>query len=417
MDAVATSISCAAGLARVRRIRIGIETRLLAGQMTGIGNYSFHLLKALVDACPELEYRGFGRVGWSKFDASTIRAIEQRQNKGDTVVTPGVRQRLVAATRRRASRSTTARTLYRAMHTTAFARTVGRESLDLFHALNFVPPADPGVVTLPVVYDLSFVRYPETHPKERLDWLTRLAAVIAKAPLIQTISEFSRNEIATVYGYPREKIFVASPAPAGIFRPLGIEATRRGLATLGLTPGAYLLAVGTLEPRKNLATLVAAYGALSPAERAHMPLVIAGGTGWGNVGLPRQASELVQDGSLRFLGMVPDARLRDLYEGAVALLFPSLYEGFGMPVVEAMSCGSHVIHSAGTSMDEISADVGIRLPATDVQAWTDAVRQAIDGAVTQTAPSERQRRIARARAFDWAASAQRVRDAYARVLA
>jgi glycosyltransferase involved in cell wall biosynthesis len=401
----------------LRKINIGIETRLLAGRMTGIGNYSFHLLKALIDACPELEYRGFGRVGWSRFDASTIRTIELHQNKGETAVDTGVRQKLIAAARRYASRSPSARTLYRAMHTTAFARTVGRESLDLFHALNFVPPADPGVVTLPVVYDLSFVRYPETHPKERLDWLTRLPAVIAKAPLIQTISEFSRNEIATVYAYPREKIFVAPPAPAGIFRPLGIDATRRGLAPLGLAPGAYLLAVGTLEPRKNLGTLVAAYGTLSPAERARMPLVIAGGSGWGNVGLPKQASELVQDGSLRFLGMVPDARLRDLYEGAVALLFPSLYEGFGMPVVEAMSCGTHVIHSVGTSMDEISADVGVRLPAMDVAAWANAVRQAIDGTVSHTEPSERERRIARARAFDWVASAARVRAAYANLLA
>ncbi len=405
------------GLSGLGRIRIGIETRLLAGQMTGIGNYSFNLLKALIDACPELEYRGFGRVGWSRFDASTIRAIEQRQNKGETAIEPGVRQRLVAAARPYASRSPSARALYRAMHTTAFARTVGRESLDLFHALNFIPPADPGVVTLPIVYDLSFVRYPETHPGERLDWLSRLPAVIAKAPLIQTISEFSRNEIATVYGYPREQIFVAPPAPASIFRPLGIEPTRRGLATLGLAPGAYLLAVGTLEPRKNLGMLVAAYGMLSPAERTRTPLVIAGGAGWGNVGLPRQASELVQDGSLRFVGMVPDARLRDLYEGAVALLFPSLYEGFGMPVVEAMSCGTHVIHSKGTSMDEISADVGIRLPATDIGAWTDAVRQAIEAAVTKTEPPERQRRITRARAFDWAASAERVRAAYARLLA
>jgi glycosyltransferase involved in cell wall biosynthesis len=398
------------------RIRIGIETRLLAGQMTGIGNYSFHLLKALIDTCPEVDYRGFGRVGWSRFDATTIRAIERHQNKGETTIDPGVRQKLIAAARRAAARATSARILYRAMHATAFARTVGRQSLDLFHALNFIPPADPGVVTLPIVYDLSFVRYPETHPRERLDWLKRLPAVIAKAPLIQTISEFSRNEIATFYGYPKDKIFVAPPAPAGIFKPLGIEATTRGLATLDLAPGAYLLAVGTLEPRKNLATLVAAYGTLSPAERARVPLVIAGGTGWGNVGLPKHASELVQDGSLRFLGMVPDARLRDLYEGAVALLFPSLYEGFGMPVVEAMSCGAPVIHSAGTSMDEISADVGIRLPATDIAAWTDAMRHAIEVANAQNATATRQQRIAQARRFDWVASAAQVRAAYAGLL-
>ena len=385
--------------------------------MTGIGNYSFHLLKALIGACPELEYHGFGRISWSRFDASTIRGIEQRQNKGETTVDPNVRQKLIAAARRTASRSSVARTLYRAMHATAFAQTVRHQSLDLFHALNFIPPADPGVVTLPIVYDLSFERFPATHPKERLDWLKRLPAVIAKAPLIQTISEFSRNEIAVVYGYPRDKIFVAPPAPAAIFRPLGLEATQRGLATLALAPRAYLLAVGTLEPRKNLGTLVAAYAALAPAERARAPLVIAGGAGWGNVGLPKQASALVQDGSLRFVGMVPDARLRDLYEGAIALLFPSLYEGFGMPVVEAMSCGAPVIHSTGTSMDEISAELGVRLDATDGAAWTDAMRHAIDAAQAEATPDVRQQRIAQARSFDWTTSAQRVRAAYTTLLA
>jgi alpha-1,3-rhamnosyl/mannosyltransferase len=400
----------------LRRIKIGIETRLLAGQMTGVGNYSFHLLKALIAACPELEYHGFGRLSWSRFDATTIGSIEQHQNKGETTVDPSARQKLIVAARRYASRSTSARALYRVMHTFAFARTVGQQSLDLFHALNFIPPADPGVVTLPIVYDLSFVRYPDTHPRERLDWLTRLPAIIAKAPLIQTISEFSRNEIATVYGYPREKIFVAPPAPADIFRPLGIDATRGGLAALGLAPAGYLLAVGTLEPRKNLGMLVTAYAMLTAAERARAPLVIAGGVGWGNVGLPKQASQLVQDGSLRFIGMVPDARLRDLYEGAVTLLFPSFYEGFGMPVVEAMSCGTPVIHSAGSSMDEISAEVGVRLEATDVAAWSNAMRQAIETAEAQATNAKRRRRLEQARQFDWAVSAARVRAAYTSLL-
>jgi alpha-1,3-rhamnosyl/mannosyltransferase len=143
-----------------------------------------------------------------------------------------------------------------------------------------------------------------------------------------------------------------------------------------------------------------------------MPLAIAGGAGWGDVNLPKQTSELVRDGSLRFLGMVPDARLRDLYEGALALLFPSIYEGFGMPVVEAMSCGTLAIHSAGTAMDEITADLGIRLLATDVDGWTNAMRRAIDDA-PQSMPAERQQRLARARTFDWATSAARVKTAYA----
>jgi glycosyltransferase involved in cell wall biosynthesis len=384
----------------------------MTGHMTGIGNYSFHLLKALISSHPELDYCGFGLARWSRFDAASLREVEERKSKGEIATGPTIQQILGARLLRYASRSTTARLVYHALHAASFARTVRHQSLDLFHALSFVPPADPGVVTLPVVYDLSFVRYPATHPEERLKWLDRLPALIAKAPSIQTISEFSRNEIASVYGYPKDQIFVAPPAAAAIFRPLGAEETRRGLSSLDLLPGAYLLAVGTLEPRKNLSTLIAAYAQLSKTERSRIPLAIAGGKGWGNVNLPKQTSGLLQEGSLRFLGIVSDAQLRNLYEGAVALCFPSIYEGFGMPVVEAMSCGTNVIHSKETSMDEISADLGLALQATDVDSWTNALRNAIERAPDATA-AERQKRVAHARTFDWATSAARVRDVYA----
>ena len=385
--------------------------------MTGIGNYCFHLLDALIGAGTEFEFRSFGQVRWHDFDAASLREIKQRKNKDQDAARPTIAHRLAAQLRVYATRSSLAQASYRSMRMISFAGTVSRQSLDLFHALSFLPPADPGVPSVPVVYDLSFVRYPATHPKARLKALERLPSFIAKAPLVQTISEFSRNEIASVYGYPSEKIFIAPPAPAAIFRPLGMNATRQGLASFDLEPQRYLLAVGTLEPRKNLGMLVAAYSCLTSFERLRTPLVIAGGAGWGDVGLPKQASALVREGSLYFLGMVPDARLRDLYEGAVALLFPSIYEGFGMPVVEAMSCGTRVIHSAGTSMDEISADLGTRLPATDVTAWTEAMRRSIETTTAgQTADPDRQRRIAQARTFDWTTGAERVRAAYRRLL-
>jgi glycosyltransferase involved in cell wall biosynthesis len=400
----------------LRKLRIGIEKKLIAGQMTGVGNYSFQLLKALICSAPQFEFIGFSPVGWTSFDSSSIRQIECRQNKKEVVAVPPLVHKLSSAARRSASRSTTARWLYRASQKAAFASTVGSQSLDLFHALSFIPPADPGVPTLPVVYDLSFVRYPQAHPHERLIWLKRLPKIIANAPLVQTISEFSRNEIVSVYGYPKDRIVVAPPAAARIFRPFGIDATRSGLAQFKLSPNAYLLAVGTLEPRKNLRTLVSAYARLSAAERSVTPLVVAGGVGWGNVGLPKQASELVRDGSLRFVGMVPDARLRDLYEGAVALFYPSLYEGFGMPVVEAMSCGTQVIHSEGTSMDEISGEFGLRLPPTDTDAWTRAIRKIIDKASSRQSGIATQQLIDQAGRFDWATSADKVKAAYMKLV-
>lgn len=395
----------------LKKSRIGIETVLMSSAMTGIGNYSFQLIKELICTFPDLEYLGFGYTRWSPFDETAVTQIDEQEYRVD--IDHG--KRITASLALRLQRLQLARKVYRTLHQFSFERTVERQALDLFHALRFLPPADPGVVTLPVVYDLSFVRFPETHPRERLKWLDRLPAVVARAPLVQTISEFSRNEIVATYGYPKEQIFVAPPAPSRIFRPLGIDATTPGLTTLSLKFGGYLLAVGTLEPRKNLKSLISAYGRLSRAERNRAPLAIVGSQGWGDLRLPRQASILIQEGNLRFLGRLPNLILRDLYEGAAALCFPSLYEGFGMPVVEAMSCGTSVIHGQGTSMEEISAGLGVYLPPMDIDAWTNAIRNAI-AQNHQTSLDARNRRIARARSFQWSHSASTVRAAYAKLL-
>jgi alpha-1,3-rhamnosyl/mannosyltransferase len=187
------------------------------------------------------------------------------------------------------------------------------------------------------------------------------------------------------------------------------------LKAFDLTTGSYLLAVGTLEPRKNLKTLIIAYAQLSKHERQRTPLVIAGGSGWGDIGLPGETAALVQDGSLRFVGAVSDAQLRSLYEGAIALMFPSIYEGFGMPVVEAMSCGTPVVHSQDTSMDEITDGLALRLAALDIDGWSAAIRGAVaDGRLTDG--GERAALMKRARAFAWTISAERVRDAYSALL-
>jgi alpha-1,3-rhamnosyl/mannosyltransferase len=277
-------------------------------------------------------------------------------------------------------------------------------------------PAAPGVPILPVVYDLSHVRYPGTHPAERLRRMEPLADMLQTCAVIQTISEFSRAEIASHYGIAADRIFVVPPAASRTYRPLGQVASTPHLHTQGLSFGSYLLAVGTLEPRKNLRTLITAYSQLAPAERARVPLAIVGGAGWGNIDLPREAEALKQEGALRFLGALPDPVLRSLYEGAIALLFPSLYEGFGMPAVEAMSCGTEVVHSVNTSVDEITNGLCRSVDALDVDAWAAEMKTLISLGY-QNDPVGRQALIERASTFDWTESARRVRHAYDALIA
>ena len=270
------------------KLRIGLETRLFSGAMTGVGNYSFHLLLALARNHPDLTYIGFGLGSWSILDADALQMIEGGHQKHAVVASSrgGRTMRVIRYLKARGRSQIAGLGLAEALYRVQFLRTVKHQSLDLFHAFNYVPMADPGVVTLPVVYDLSFVRFPEFHPKARLRRLERLPSLLKRSPRVQTISQFSRNEIASYYGYDPDRIFVAPPAAAGIFRPLGLEITRRDLVRFDVGPGKFLLAVGTLEPRKNLQTLVAAYARIPRASRDRTPLVIVGGAGWGELKLP-----------------------------------------------------------------------------------------------------------------------------------
>jgi alpha-1,3-rhamnosyl/mannosyltransferase len=399
---------------------IGFESGILNRSMTGVANYTFNIVRYVMEVAPDLGFAGFRGFDWRNFDLAAVQEIARSQQKIHDLEQP--RPASFARIRNLMLDSATgwpgsrvAATIYREMRRARFAASVRKQPLDLFHAFNFRPLADPGVPTLPVIYDLSTFRHPEFHPSDRVRWLEPLRDLVGRAPLIQTISDFSRREIADIFSYPLAKIFVAPPAAAPVFVPLGEDLTQPGLDRLNLKYGEFFLVVGTHEPRKNIRTAVLAYARLPQATRARYPLVLAGGRGWGDLDLPAQTESLVSGGSVRFIHGVPDPQLRNLYEGARLLLAPSLYEGFGMPVVEALACGTPVAHSADTSMDEISGSMDRRVAALDVEGWTLALNEALESE-DHADPSRREARIVRARQFDWRDSAELVVDAYRRIL-
>jgi alpha-1,3-rhamnosyl/mannosyltransferase len=403
-------------------INVGFDSDVLYSGMTGVGNYCFHLLKAVMEADKNLRLSGFNGLKWQDVGSLEMDRIERFQSKRSPVMRSIGESssqrlwRLKNALLNRFGRVDVVRSGYRRLRSARFAASRPQTPLDLFHAFKYVPAGELAVPTLPVVYDVSFVRYPEAHPRLRLRDLEGLPSVIARAPLVHTISEFSKSEIVSVFGTSPDKIFIAPPAASGIFQPLGDDATLTDVAKFNLSLHGYLLAVGTLEPRKNLRTLISAYARLTPAERARAPLIVVGKPGWGDLDLPRATESLRISGAVRFLGTVSDVQLRSLYEGAIALVFPSIYEGFGMPAVEALACGTQVAHSLNTSMDEITGGVAtLRAPATDIIAWHTILQELISN--RPRVFDERDLRIERARQFSWQRSAKTVSDAYARIVA
>lgn len=286
--------------------------------------------------------------------------------------------------------------------------------LDLFHCLMTLPPGPAWRPTLPLLYDLSPLRHPETHPAARVRAFEAALPRIAAAPVVNTISAFSAREITALLGVGPDRIAVTPPGVDPFFRARDTADDAAALTGLDVAPGRFLFAVATLEPRKNLATLVAAYAGLPPALQAAAPLLLAGQPGWGDLAFPAGAERLIAAGRLRLTGYLPKATLRALYRATALFLFPSIYEGFGLPPAEALACGAPVAISAGTAMEEAVGEAGQRMPARDVGAWRAAMGAAI--AAPDRSPDAMAARQAAVAPLDWARTAAATLALYRRAV-
>ncbi|MBX3066772.1 MAG: glycosyltransferase family 4 protein [Anaerolineae bacterium] len=285
---------------------------------------------------------------------------------------------------------------------------------DLVHQMAFVAPLikpRPFVVT---IYDLTFLRFPERLRASRrfyLQLMTRIAC--RRARRIVAISQSTADDLVSLMGIPRAKIDLAIPGIDPRFKSLSTAEIAAWRQAQGL-PDRFLLYLGTLEPRKNLATLLHAYAALPESDRQRVPLVLAGGRGW----MVEEIDQIIEQRGLSATvqrpGFVADEALPFWYNAAEAFLFPSVFEGWGMPITEAMACGKPVIVSNISSLPEAAGDAGLLLPPTDVSAWTDALARCISNATWRQEAAAKS--LARATLFSWRTTAQQTVDSYKRAL-
>lgn len=284
----------------------------------------------------------------------------------------------------------------------------------LYHGPNFFLPrfAGPCVATF---HDLSAFHWPECHDPRRLGYLQReMSASLVRASALITDSEFTCRELLAFSALPAERIHAVPLACSPAFRPREAQSLRPVLADHGLEPGAYSLYVGTIEPRKNLTRLLAAYARLPAALRQRWPLVLSGYRGWCSEGIHAQIARGEREGWVRYLGFVPGDDLPLLFAGARLFAFPSLYEGFGLPVLEAMASGVPVVCSDSASLPEVAGEAALLCHAEDDQQLTRNLQRALEDEAWREAATARG--LARAADFSWQRCAEQTAAVYRRVM-
>jgi glycosyltransferase involved in cell wall biosynthesis len=292
-----------------------------------------------------------------------------------------------------------------------------RAGVDLLHALAFVAPMAAPCPFVVTIYDLSFLRYPEAFRPFNRWYLSRFTArSVSRAAAVITISESTRQDVIKLLGAPPERVHTIYCGVDREFRPLPETDVAAFKARHNL-PETFILFLGTLEPRKNVEGLIRAYARWRERDKSAPPLIVAGGKGWYYTKIFELVERLNLTDFVRFPGYVPQEELPLWYNAASLFVYPSYFEGFGLPVLEAMACGTPVITSTVSSLPEVAgADGAARLvdPA-DNDALVEAMAQVMSRPDERVEMSARGR--ARAAGFQWEQTARQTVAVYQKVLA
>jgi O-antigen biosynthesis alpha-1,3-mannosyltransferase len=379
-------------------MRIAIDGHPLIPPRAGIGQYTYHLIRALARLEPAHQYI----VMYPRLTRTLrTREVPVFAEKCVRVVSEGRLRFLVFRARRKLRRKLGL--------TPAVERSLG--PYDVYHATNYVfthsVKRARRVVT---IHDMTLMLFPEWHPRARVSSMaSEIARSLEIADHVLADSASTRDDIVKHFSIRPERISVVPLAAAQSFKPLPATEVQQVLSDWGLVPDAYLLFMGTIEPRKNLLRLLQA--AELAGNRAG-PLVLAGADGWRSDEVALRIQSLRRAGRLTYLGYVPDEARPALINGARGFVYPSLYEGFGLPVLEAMACGVPVLASNVSSLPEVVGDAGLMVEPGDVDAIAQGMVRLWEDETLRRELSARGLR--RAAGFSWEKTARQTLKAYDR---
>jgi glycosyltransferase involved in cell wall biosynthesis len=297
----------------------------------------------------------------------------------------------------------------------AFALERALGSVPLFHGTNYALPRTRGAALVVTVHDLTLLRQPALGTAALRRLVGRVRRSVAEARRVIADSECTRRDLCALLDVPGEKICVVPLACDEHFRPQPRETARARIAERYGLRAPYLLHVGTLEPRKNLERLVRAYARLRRARRDAPLLALVGPPGWGDAAVHRAIDEAGAEEFVRLTGRVPADDLAALYAAAELFVFPSLYEGFGLPLLEAMACGLPAVASSAGALPELAGGAADLVDPRDETALCEAMLALLTDAARRK--ELRERGLRRAADFSWDRCARETLAVYAEALA
>jgi glycosyltransferase involved in cell wall biosynthesis len=356
-------------------MRVVVNQLPALGLRTGIGHYTVELLRCLREQAGQDRIDGFPE-GWIR-RVRTFCARARPYLEGTRADTsfPGPSPPQPGSLRSRALGSV--RQLGRSLMAQHFRLVCGLYAYDLYHEPNFIPlPCEQRTVA--TLHDLSVLLHPEWHPADRAAYFeSHFHRGLGRCVHFLAISEFGRQEMIRNLGIPPERITRTYMGIRPGLGPLPEEETARVLRELKLPPR-YLLYLGTIEPRKNILLLLRAYCALPEKLRCRWPLLLVGSWGWNTLAVADYLHREARHRGVLHRGYVAEQHLAAIYNGARALVYPSLYEGFGLPPLEMMACGGAVLASTAGALAETIGSRAHLIDPRDVDGWRDAMVRVLE---------------------------------------